>query len=104
MTTLCPHGVSHQPGEAFADGRSWWCGECFPPDRYESGFSERERAETEREDGESLWWWTCNLPTLTGVVAASDDAGALAAAEDVAQDQARDSVAQATWDLRRLEA
>jgi hypothetical protein len=30
VTTFCPHGVSHQPGEPSEDGRSQWCGECYP--------------------------------------------------------------------------
>lgn len=30
MITLCPHGISHQPGEPDEEGRSVWCAECYP--------------------------------------------------------------------------
>jgi hypothetical protein len=29
IITLCPHGISHQPGDPAIGGRSVWCGECF---------------------------------------------------------------------------
>jgi len=103
VTTFCPHGVSHQPGYAHLDGRSGWCGECFPPERYESMFTARERANATREADEGLWWYECDLGTICGVVAAPDEESAVATAYDEAAEEARGAVESASVTVRRLE-
>jgi hypothetical protein len=61
MTTFCPHGVSHQPGEPVQPGNlSVWCGECFPADdeAIEATHNERYRAWQVRQ--------SCERPTMWG--------------------------------------
>jgi hypothetical protein len=44
--TLCEHGVSFAPGEPDSEGRSKWCGECFPrPERHAGDWKGRARRE-----------------------------------------------------------
>jgi len=63
----------------------------------------RKRADATREADEELWWYECDLGTICGVVAAPNEASAVATAYDEAAEEARGAVESASVTVRRLD-